>query len=659
MGSPLAAAAFVVPAVLVAVGVAAGLTALLGSGFYEQFGLPDPGELTKLALPVVRVIAEAASVITVGALLFTAFLVPAQRSGAIGPGGYAGLRTASGWAIVWAVAALMMVPLTVADQAGRPVGDAMRLDVLLASVPVLQVTQAWLLVAGMALVLAIAARAVLRWGWAVLMFGLGLLTLTPVALTGHSASGGAHDYATDSLLFHIVAASLWVGGLVALLAHLRRGGEYPAVATRRFSALALGCWIVMAISGMANALVRLSVGELFSTTYGLLVLAKTGALVALGVFGVGQRRRGVRAVLERGDAVALVRLGGSEVLLMMATLGLAVALGRTAPPPVGSLSVRQLLLGYDLPGPPTVLRMVLDWRFDLAYGTVALVAIAFYLLGVRTLARRGDRWPAGRTAAWLAGWLLVLVATSSGIGRYAPAMFSVHMGQHMLLSMLAPVLLVLGGPVTLALRALPSAGSGPPGPREWLLAGVHSPVSRVLTHPVVALLLFTGSFYALYLSGLFDAALSQHWAHLVMNAHFMLTGYLFYWPVIGVDPAPRRLPYPGRLGMVFASMPFHAFFGVIVMSSATVIGENFYRSLALPWVPDLLADQRLGGGLAWASGELPLLVVMVALLIQWSRSDERDARRSDRRADAGHDEERTAYNAMLRTLADRDGGTRR
>jgi putative copper resistance protein D len=225
----------------------------------------------------------------------------------------------------------------------------------------------------------------------------------------------------------------------------------------------------------------------------------------------------------------------------------------------------------------------------------------------------------------------------------------------MLLSMLAPALLVLGGPMTLALRALRPAGHDhPPGPREWLLAAVHAPVTRVLTDPMIALALFVGSFYALYFSGLFDAALTRHWAHLMMNAHFVLVGYLFYWPVIGIDPAPRRLPPLGRLGLVFASLPFHAFFGITLMSSATVIGARFYSTLGLPWVPDLLDEQRLGGGLAWGSGEIPLLVVMVALLVQWASADERAARRADRRADADGDADRAAYNAMLRQLADRD-----
>jgi cytochrome c oxidase assembly factor CtaG len=220
----------------------------------------------------------------------------------------------------------------------------------------------------------------------------------------------------------------------------------------------------------------------------------------------------------------------------------------------------------------------------------------------------------------------------------------------MVLSMLTPILFVLGGPVTLALRALP-VSKEVPGPREWVLAFVHSPVARVLTNPFVALALFVGSFYALYFSGLFEAALPFHWAHLAMNAHFILVGYVFYWPVIGIDPSPNKLPPLGRLGLLFASIPFHAFFGIVLMSSASVIGEQFYRGLSLPWVRNLLEDQRLGGGIAWAAGEIPLLVVMVALLTQWARQDGRDAKRYDRKADADGDADLEAYNAMLRKIA--------
>ncbi len=239
-------------------------------------------------------------------------------------------------------------------------------------------------------------------------------------------------------------------------------------------------------------------------------------------------------------------------------------------------------------------------------------------------------------------------------------MFSVHMAQHMLLSMLAPVLFALGGPVLLALRALPAAGrDAPPGPREWVLAAVHNPVSRFMTQPVVATAFFIIGFYALYLGGIFDAVVGEHGAHLAMNLHFLVSGYLFYWVVLGIDPKPRQVQPLTKVGMVFGSLPFHAFFGVALMSMTTVMGDWFYRGLGLSWNSDLLGDQRTGGGLAWASGEIPLVLVMLALLVQWSRSDGRAAKRIDRAADRDHHAALAAHNAMFAELAKRDGEVRR
>jgi len=373
--------------------------------------------------------------------------------------------------------------------------------------------------------------------------------------------------------------------------------------------------------------------------------------------GHGERSGWRRDAEARGP---LIRLALVEAVVFGATFGIAVGLGRTPPPPLTTEpSPVEVAIGYGFSGPPTVARILFDWRFDLIFGTAAIVMAVVYLLGVRRLRRRGDAWPAGRTLGWLCGCAALLFATSSGVGRYMPAMFSMHMIAHMLLSMLVPILLVLGAPVTLALRALPAAGRGePPGPREWLLAALHSRVSRILTHPIVATALFIAGFYGLYFGGIFDAAVSNHAAHVLMNLHFLISGYLFYWVVIGIDPTPRQLPQLGKVAMVFASLPLHAFFGVVLMGMQHVLGQPFYRSLQLSWHTDLLGDQQLGGGIAWAAGEVPLVVVMIALLIQWRRSDARTAKRLDRAADRDDDADLAAYNAMLAELARRESGSR-
>ena len=639
--------------VLLATAVGAGLVILLGGDGLIGLGLPDPGLLTRVGLPVMRVLSECAAVVTVGSLLLAAFLVPPQTSGYLDTGGYAAVRTARIAALVWALAAALMVPLLAADAVGRSVTEVWALRLLASLVAELSQPGAWALTAGIALVLAGLCWVALTWGAVVWLFVLSVVGLMPVALTGHSSAGGAHDIATSSLLYHVVAVALWVGGLIALLTHLARRGDHAGLACARFSRLALVCWVVMAASGVINAIIRVTPDRLL-TAYGLLVVGKVIALGVLGVFGWLHRRGAVAAVVERGDRSAILRWGGVEVLIMFATIGLAVALSQTAPP--GGIAAwpsrTEALLGYDLSGPPTLGRLLLEWRLDLVLGVAAVVLAGVYLAGVRRLQVRGDAWPVGRTVAWVSGCAVMLIATSSGIGRYSMAMFSVHMGVHMLLSMLAPILLVLGGPVTLALRALPAAGAGnPPGPREWLVAFTHSWGVRMSTHPLMALSMYIASFFVMYSTGLYDAVAPSHWAHLLMNAHFVLMGYAYYWLIIGIDPAPRRLPHLGKLGLLLAALPFHAFFGISLMNSSTVIGGDFYRTLALPFVPDLLADQHTAGAMAWAAGEIPMVVVLVALLVQWARSDAREARRFDRRADSDGDAELAEYNALLARLA--------
>ena len=637
---------------------AAGLGALTLADALTATGLPDPGPVTTCGLQFVRAAGEIAGAVAVGSFMFAAFLVPPQQNGVLDADGYRALRVGTVASGAWTVCAALLVPLTVSDVTGQPLTSRLSPSDIWSVASLVETAGAWRWTAFLAAIVTVASIPVLRWSPTPVLFGGSLVTLIPLALTGHSSAGGSHDLATNSLLIHLMAAALWAGGLLALLVHALRGGGHADLAARRFSAVALWCFVAMALSGVVNALVRIRPTDLFDNGYGWLVIAKASALCALGVVGWRQRRSGVAALQSDPEARGpLIRLALTEAVIFGLTFGVAVALSRTPPPPppIFNPSIPAIEIGYDFAGPPTVARVLFDWRFDLVFGTAAIVMALLYLAGVRRLRRRGDSWPTGRTAAWLLGCLVLLFATSSGVGRYMPAMFSMHMAAHMLLSMLTPVLLVLGAPVTLALRALPTAGKGdPPGPREWLLAALHSRVSRFFTNPIVATVLFIAGFYGLYFGGIFDAAVGTHAAHLAMNLHFLLTGYLFYWVVIGVDPTPRPIPPLGKVAMVFASLPLHAFFGVVLMSTKSVLGESFYKSLQLYWHTDLLGDQRLGGGIAWAAGEIPLVVVMIALLVQWTRSDRRTAKRLDRAADRDDDAELAAYNAMLAELARRD-----
>jgi cytochrome c oxidase assembly factor CtaG/putative copper export protein len=636
----------------------AGLGAMTLADALTATGLPNPGPVTTYGLPFVRAAGEIAAVVAAGSFMFAAFLVPPQQNGVLDADGYRALRVGTVASAIWTVCAALLVPLTVSDVTGQPLSSRLSPSDIWAVASLVETAGAWRWTAFLAAIVTVASIPVLRWSPTPLLFAGSLVTLIPLALTGHSSSGGSHDLATDSLLIHLIAAALWAGGLLALLVHALRGGGHADLAARRFSAVALWCFAAMALSGAVNAVVRIRPADLFDDGYGWLVVAKASALCALGVLGWRQRRSGVAALRSDPDARGpLIRLALTEAVIFGMTFGVAVALSRTPPPPppIFDPSIPAIEIGYDFAGPPTVARVLFDWRFDLVFGTAAIVMALLYLAGVRRLRRRGDPWPTGRIVVWLLGCLVLLFATSSGVGRYMPAMFSMHMAAHMLLSMLTPVLLVLGAPVTLALRALPTAGKGdPPGPREWLLAALHSRVSRLFTNPIVATVLFVAGFYGLYFGGIFDAAVDNHAAHLAMNLHFLLTGYLFYWVVIGVDPTPRPIPPLGKVAMVFASLPLHAFFGVVLMSTKSVLAESFYESLQLYWHTDLLGDQRLGGGIAWAAGEVPLVVVMIALVVQWTRSDRRTAKRLDRAADRDDDADLAAYNAMLAELARRD-----
>ncbi|MGE4360748.1 MAG: cytochrome c oxidase assembly protein, partial [Mycolicibacterium sp.] len=486
-------------AVLYGVAVLAGVTAAALSALsladaLTATGLPDPGPVTSYGLPFVKAVGEIAAVTATGGFLFAAFMVPPQQNQVLDAAGYRALRTGTAAAGAWAVCAVLMVPLTVSDVSGQPLATRLSPADIWSVADLIEIAGAWRWTALLAVLVTVVSIPVLRWSWTPVLFAGSLLTLLPLALSGHSSSGGSHDIATNSLLIHLVAGAIWAGGLLALLVHTLRGGGHGPLAARRFSAVALWCFVAMAFSGVINALVRIRPADLVSTQYGLLILAKLVALVTLGGLGWQQRRRAVAALQQDPDArQPLIRLALVEAVVFGLTFGVAVALGRTPPPPPTNtnLSIPAVEIGYDLAGPPTVGKVLFDWRFDLIFGTAAIVFALVYLAGVRRLRRRGDAWPIGRVVAWLLGCLVLLLATSSGIGRYMPAMFSMHMIAHMLLSMLAPILLVLGAPVTLALRALPAAGrDGPPGPREWLLAALHSRYSQVVTNPIVATALF-------------------------------------------------------------------------------------------------------------------------------------------------------------------------
>ncbi|MFE6640195.1 cytochrome c oxidase assembly protein [Streptomyces tendae] len=310
--------------------------------------------------------------------------------------------------------------------------------------------------------------------------------------------------------------------------------------------------------------------------------------------------------------------------------------------------------GMTMDLPPFTLGRGLAWSADPFFLVACLLGLALYGWGVVRLVRRGDKWPVGRTVAFVAGVLSVALMMCTKLNDYGMVMFSVHMVQHMVISMVSPILLLLGAPITLALRALPPAGRGRKGPRELLLMLLHSRYMRIITHPAFTIPLFIASLYALYFTPLFDTLMGSQAGHIGMMVHFLAVGVVFFWPIMGVDPGPHRPGYLMRMLELFAGMPFHAFFGIALMMASSPMVETFKNPPASLGI-DALSDQNAAGGIAWAFSEVPSVLVLLALLFQWYASEERQARRGDRAADRDGDKELAAYNAYLASLDTRGG----
>ena len=277
----------------------------------------------------------------------------------------------------------------------------------------------------------------------------------------------------------------------------------------------------------------------------------------------------------------------------------------------------------ELPG------VLLAWSLEPPVLVGVALAAAAYLVAERMVARRHPRNPprAWRRWAFLAGLGGILLALASPIETYEGQLFSVHMVQHMLLELVAAPLLLLGAPATLALRA------ASPSVRRRLLAVLHSRPLAALTFPLVTWLLFAAVNWGWHFSTLYDQALENPALHYLQHATFLGAALLFWWPVVGADPARWRLPRPARLFYLFLAMPQNSFLGVALMSAPTVLYPHYLTNLRT-WGPTALADQNLGGIVMWVFGDLAFLIGMAAVVAGWVRHEDRRTALLDARLDA-------------------------
>ncbi|GAA2124484.1 cytochrome c oxidase assembly protein [Arthrobacter humicola] len=667
------------------VGLAA---ALIFSGAAAAREVSDPGALVRWGLPVSKAIHNVAVATVIGGLIFAVGILPRDRTGSRSkqrdapehPAFTRALAVAAAAGAVWTLSAIAVLVLGYADIAGQGIsGDPEFTRSLVYFMTDIETGRAWLTVVIIAAVVTTVLFGVRSRGGLALTLILSLIGLVPAALIGHSSSSSDHEGAINSLGLHLVGVSAWVGGIIMLallsgvLGGAGAGGRNKGASAgtpditeptlRRFSSLAGFAFALVFASGVINASIRLTTwSDLFGSAYGQLILAKTAAVLVLGGIGLMHRRwvipqLGNRA-MGRSARRVLWQLVIVELIIMGATSGIAVALGRSAPPQPTTFapdaSPAFLLSGYELPPELTPERWLTEWRPDWLWIAVVVFALVAYVLGVWKILRRGDSWPWFRTVNWAVGLVVLTYVTSGPPSVYGRVLFSAHMVDHMALTMVAPIFLVLGAPMTLALRALTPRRDSSRGPREWLLIIIHSKFSQLVTHPLFAAANFAGSIVLFYYSDAFGYAMRDHVGHELMNLHFALTGYIFVLTMIGTDPLPRRAPYPMRLLLLLATMGFHAFFGVAIMGGTGLLAADYFGNLGRPWGPSALLDQQMGGAVAWGIGEVPTLLVAIGVAIMWSRSDARESKRTDRAADRNNDADLTAYNDMFAKLAERD-----
>jgi len=607
-------------------------------------------------LAISKFLSLASGITTIGLLLAIAFFLR-EIEGKLGDTAKNLRKLTSLAALSWAISTGVLIIATLANILGTDISSALDSTTLRSFVS--QVTLGKFFFAQLLLALLIAAIVVRIKGvsGASFLLLLSLAAIIAPVFESHSASSGSHALAIGSLVIHVVAISLWVGGLVAI-AFLKSSDR--AIALPRFSSLALWAAIAVSASGTANAWARLNFQSAWSSDYARLVLLKialTGVLIFFGYLN----RRHLTGSLEL-DGKKLTQLLSVEVLIMGLTTFFGSKLSTMQPPIRTESSIFDpglAIAGTATPPPPNLWRLISLYDPDALMIGVLITAVALYIRGVVILTRRGDKWPVGRTVAFALGISAIDYATSGGLGVYAKFSFEYHMIAHMLLGMVAPIGIVLGAPITLALRTLPQGRTSEErGIRGTLISLLHSKPAGVFTNPVSALAIFDGSLFLLYMTPLFGNLMQSHIGHLVMSVHFLLAGILFFHVIIGIDPNPRKVPYIVRIVILFAAMSIHAFFAIALLSSSSILDLGYFASLQTPWNLDLLADQRAAGSVAWAMGEIPILLALVATFIQWMRDDSRETKRIDRNearlAAMGEPDELAQYNAYLSTLAERD-----
>lgn len=599
-----------------------------------------------------------ASIAVVGVLLAAGFLLEDDH-GKLSAESLR-LRTVAFWsAMAWVIFGAANILFTLANILDVPVSAAMDFTTLKSFATQITLGQYMFFQILVAVLIAGLVQKVRKVGSTILLLIATFVAIIAPIFQSHSETNGSHILTIGSLIIHVVALALWIGGVFAL-ALLEPASR--AIAVPRFSELALWSVIAVIVSGVVNAWTRLNFAAAWHSTYALIVIAKVVLTVGLIFLGYQHRKNLALRELKEVNWARFAQLVTVELSIMIIALALGSWLSTNQPPALAlgsTFDAATTVAGLPMPAAPNITRVLFSYNTDALFTGILILVLALYLRGIKILKKQGDSWPASRTLFFVVGCIAVEFATSGGLGVYAHFAFSYHMVAHMVLGMIAPIFFVLSAPITLALRTLPQ-GRTPDerGIRGTLIAALHSRLVSIWVNPIVALALFDGSLFVLYLTPLFGGMMQSSVGHFVMNMHFILAGLLFFHVIIGIDPNPKRVPYLARIVLLFAAMAIHAFFSVALISSSTLLDHGYFAQLHRTWSPDLLSDQHLGGSLGWAMGEVPIMLALIATFILWVRDDSREARRIDRNAERaaamGTPDELAEYNAYLANLAVRD-----
>jgi len=616
------------PAVLLLVGFVSLLVALVIGGGANAALIADPGAVVRFGLPIARLVVDLSAAATIGGLALAT--VGLSRTA---PEWNRAIDVAAGAAGIWTVASAVTTFFTFLSVAGSKVsldeqfGQSM--GVFLTGT---DLGLAWLVTVLVAAAVTVLCFAVRSRGMVALTAGVSMIGLIPLAQQGHAAGTASHDAAVTALGLHLVGAALWVGGLLMLVL-LRPviDGARLAVVVGRYSSIALGCFVLVAVSGVASAQIRVGAFSNLFTAYGVLVLVKTGAIVAIGVLGAVQRQRAIRSLtVAPGRRRPFWLLIVVELAVMGVASGFAAALGRTATPvdqialsKTTDPSPAELLTDDTLPHAPGAWGWLTAWNVDLFWLMAAVLVAATYAAGVVRLRRRGEHWPVRRTVALGIALVSLVVATSGSLHTYDRFLVSANVGAHLLLGLVVPTLLWAAAPVSLIRAAVHPRDDDSTGVREWTAVLLDNAAVRYLVQPFPAFVFLAAVWWAFFATDALRWSVSDSTGRTVIDVVFLLVGLLAVPSLLTpVAAGARRASAPAALVRIAGAVVVAAglvSLGIAMRGPLGLLQASWFGAMGRTWGPDPLVDQARAGVLLVVAGAALLVTVVGVVLVRVRR----------------------------------------